>query len=173
MIPLRKLGRTAALLAAGLVAGVAAMLAAPAPGLAAESRAPRILLDPGHSPAAPGARGLRGIPEVTYNDRFAARLAGILKTAGFSVALTRQPGEALGLAERPALANARRPDLFLSIHHDSAQLTYLRPVRGEMGDGYQTTRPIAGHSLFVSRSNPQFAASLRLAEQLGEHLRAL
>lgn len=157
--------------------GVAALLvlalAAPVPGIAAENRAPRILLDPGHSPAKPGARGVRGIPEVAYNDRFAARLATVLKAASFSVELTRQADEALGLAERAALANARRPDLFLSIHHDSAQLVYLRQVPGESGDGYQTTRPIAGYSLFVSHSNPQYAASLRLAERLGGALHAL
>jgi N-acetylmuramoyl-L-alanine amidase len=129
-----------------------------------------ILLDPGHTPNQQGALGAAGIHEVAYNDRFAARLAAALRAAGFETALTRQPGQSLGLAERAALADKIKRRLFLSLHHDSAQLAFLEKVQSSHGEAYRTTRPIRGYSIFVSRANPAFADSLRFAELLGESL---
>lgn len=137
----------------------------------AETSAVRsILLDPGHTPRQPGALGVRGRYEVAYNDEFISKLAKALRAASFAVELTRQPDESIGLTHRVELANRRRPDIFLSIHHDSAQLTYLRKIRLEHGDAYRTTKQIAGYSIFVSKTNPQFANSLRFAERLGASL---
>lgn len=134
---------------------------------------PVIVLDPGHTPQNGGALGLHGIREVVYNDRFSARLATALQAAGFEVVLTRQAQENLELIERARIANQHPGALFLAIHHDSAQSVFLKQLPAHQGGGFQTLRPIGGYSLFVSRRNPQFAASLRLAQQLGRELRAL
>lgn len=134
---------------------------------------PLIVLDAGHTPHNGGAMGLHGIREVVYNDRFTARLATALQAAAFDVVLTRQAEDSLELIERAQLANQHPDGLFLAIHHDSAQSVFLKQRSAEQGGGFQTRRPIAGHSLFVSRRNAQFAASLHLAQLLGRELRAL
>ncbi|HEU0230508.1 MAG TPA: N-acetylmuramoyl-L-alanine amidase, partial [Burkholderiaceae bacterium] len=142
--------------------------------LAASTHAsPLIVLDPGHNPDHPGATSIQGTKEIRYNDRFVEELAPALEHAGWRVRLTRQPGQSIGLVERAELANRLHATLFLSIHHDSAQLRYLKKIRVGNRTGYQTIKPIAGYSLYVSRENPDFAESLRLAELLGKQLRSL
>lgn len=134
---------------------------------------PLVALDPGHDPAHPGAISVRGTAEVGYDDAFVAILAPKLARAGFRVALTRQPGEELDLAGRAARAGAQGAWLLLSIHHDSAQLRYLAREERDGKPAFRTTRPIRGYALFVSRENPRWDASLRIAEALGRRLRAL
>lgn len=154
------------MLPAGWLAALALMW-----GLAAHA-APLIVLDAGHNPGE-GATSVQGIKEVVYNDRFVAELAPALEQAGWRATLTRQPDQKLDLAARPALANRLNADVFLSIHHDSAQLKYLRAIDVGGVSAWETTQPIEGYSLFVSRENPQFKASLQLATRLGEALHAL
>lgn len=134
---------------------------------------PLIVLDPGHTPQKGGAIGLHGVQEVVYNDRFSARLATALRAAHFEVLLTRQPQDSIELIERAGIANQHPDALFLAIHHDSAQTLFLQQRPAEQGGGWQTLRPIAGYSLFVSQRNAQFANSLRLAQLLGRELRLL
>jgi N-acetylmuramoyl-L-alanine amidase len=125
-----------------------------------------ILLDPGHSPNQPGAFSHRGIGEVVYNDAIAALLADTLKARGYQVHLTRRPKESKKLAERveiPPHLKDQKIAAFIALHHDSAQLKYLR----EVGGFYTTTQPIAGYSLFVSKLNKAYAASLLLAQNIG------
>jgi N-acetylmuramoyl-L-alanine amidase len=133
---------------------------------------PLIVLDPGHSPNQPGAFSHRGIGEVVYNDAIAALLADTLKARGYQVLLTRNPKESKKLAERvevpPQLKN-QSIAAFISLHHDSAQLKYLR----EVGGFYTTTQRIAGYSLFVSKLNLHFESSLGLAKAIGSELLAL
>jgi N-acetylmuramoyl-L-alanine amidase len=129
-----------------------------------------IVLDAGHTPQQGGALGARGIYEVAYNDHFTAELAQALQTKGYKVALTRKPEESIGLNERAAFANRANADLFLSIHHDSAQLHYLHKTTVNGKTAYQTIKPIRGYSLFVSQKNPQFRKSLLFAEQIGSQL---
>ena len=93
-----------------------------------------IVLDAGHTPQQGGALGARGIYEVAYNDHFTAELAQALQTKGYKVALTRKPEESIGLNERAAFANRANADLFLSIHHDSAQLHYLHHAEKIAGE---------------------------------------
>ena len=153
----------AALLLAALLVQAAVSVAA----------GPLVVLDPGHTPLQGGATGIRGVQEVVYNDRFSARLAHSLRAAGFDVVLTRQPADSIGLIERAQQANRHPGALFLAIHHDSAQAVFLRQRPPQQGGGFQTRRPLAGYSLFVSQRNPQYSASLRLAQRLGGALRAL
>lgn len=154
-----------------LVLSVAACL--PAFAMAGGTGAARIVIDPGHTPAQGGALGVRGIYEVRYNDRLASQVVQALTQAGFDASLTRRPDEKISLDERARISNAQRADLFLAIHHDSAQLQYLEKFALGGQEAYRTTRPIAGYSVFVSKRNPRFAQSYAFAQLLGEEMRKL
>ena len=132
-----------------------------------------IVLDPGHTPKQPGALGVKGIYEVAYNDALSAKLAKALEAAGAQVVLTRASSEEISLDRRAELANARQADLFLALHHDSAQLKYLAKIEVNGTPAYQTVQPIAGYSIFVSQLNPKFAQSQQFAKLLGQELLAL
>jgi len=132
-----------------------------------------VVIDPGHNPSQPGALGIKGIYEVVYNDQLAAQVVEALTAAGVRTVLTRKPTEEISLDGRTQLANTSGADLFLALHHDSAQLGYLeRFVAGDK-PAYRTKVPLAGYSLFVSTLNPQFEASRHFAEGLGQQLVAL
>ena len=98
------------------LAAAACWLAWPAAALPASQQQPLLVLDAGHSPAAPGALGVRGVHELAYNDRLVAQLAAALQKDGWRVRLTRQSGQEMALGQRPALANRLKADVFLSIH---------------------------------------------------------
>lgn len=132
-----------------------------------------MVLDPGHTPQQRGALGVKGIHEVSYNDALSAKLAKALQANGVQVVLTRTPTEEISLDGRADLANARHADLFLAVHHDSAQLKYLTKTEVNGAPAYQTIQPIAGYSIFVSQRNPQFAQSQQFAQLLGQSIRAL
>ena len=132
-----------------------------------------IVIDPGHTPKQPGALGIKGIHEVTYNDALSAKLAKALQAPGVQVVLTRVPSEEISLDGRAELANARQADVFLALHHDSAQLKYLTKTEVNGTPAYQTVQPIAGYSIFVSQLNPRFAQSQQFAKLLGQELLAL
>jgi N-acetylmuramoyl-L-alanine amidase len=153
-------GRTAAALGALVIAA----------GGCAGAR-PLVVLDPGHTASQPGAVGVRGVPEVEYDDAFVALLTPRLERAGFRVERTRAPGEELELSARAARAGSAW--LLLSIHHDSAQPQLLERRDRDGRPAWRATRPIAGYSLFVSDLNPRHDRSRQIAEALGRRLRAL
>lgn len=133
-----------------------------------------VVLDPGHTPQQPGALGVRGRYEVSYNDYLTAMLVSALKAAGYAVIITRKPEQRIDLLGRAALANDAKPLLFLSIHHDSAQPRYLQKISiSPKQVAYKTVKPIAGYSLFTSKLNPAFAQSYRFAELLADNLLSL
>ncbi|MHC1753159.1 N-acetylmuramoyl-L-alanine amidase [Humidesulfovibrio sp.] len=74
-----------------------------------------IMIDAGHGGKDPGARG-HGLMEKDVNLRMALILGEVLKKRGFRVIYTRTTDEFLALEERTALANAKKVDLFLSVH---------------------------------------------------------
>ena len=133
----------------------------------------RILLDPGHSLASPGALGARAIHEVHYNNTFTTELARALKTAGFQVLLTRLPEEEITLDKRAEIANSSGADLFLSIHHDSAQIRYLESIAVDGRPAWRSKIPVQGYSIFVSTTNPQFDKSLEFAKAMAGRLYTL
>lgn len=161
-----------------LAALICGLLFAPASVLGAERRAAPdarksmasapavILLDPGHSPAHPGARSCTGRAEHLYNYDLAAAVAAHLRERGIAAELTRGPKDDVSLAERASRAKGRR--LFLSLHHDSAQPQFVK-----MADGSpRTEKPEAeGYSLFVSAKNRWNIESLYFARDLGRALR--
>ncbi|HWR03440.1 MAG TPA: N-acetylmuramoyl-L-alanine amidase [Humidesulfovibrio sp.] len=74
-----------------------------------------IMVDAGHGGKDPGARGY-GLMEKDVNLRMALILGKILKERGFRVIYTRTTDDFLALEERTSLANAKKVDLFVSIH---------------------------------------------------------
>lgn len=134
---------------------------------------PLIVLDAGHNPQQGGALSVRGIYEVDYNDRFVAELKPQLEKIGWKVVLTRKQGETIELKQRSQMANTQNADLFLSIHHDSAQEHYLQPIEFQNKKAYQTLLPIQGSSLFISDLNGQPEKSSCLAHLMGQNLNAL
>ena len=133
----------------------------------------RIVLDPGHYSDQGGALGARGIHEVVYNTALTGRLARALEAQGYAVHVTRGPEQKISLDARARFANDLNADLFLSIHHDSAQLKYLERIQVEGRDAWRTIQPIAGYSIFVSLLNPQAARSKEFGLLLGAEMKAL
>lgn len=80
----------------------------------------RVVIDPGHGGRDPGALGSRTrLREKDVTLRIARRLAALLKRVGVEVWLTRDGDETVDLRSRPALANEKNADLFVSIHVNS------------------------------------------------------
>ena len=129
-----------------------------------------IVLDVGHTPAAPGAIAASGASELSFNSRFADRLAGRLTGAGRAPAVIRIDGDDPRLERRVAAIAAAGPALIVSIHHDSVQERYLR---ARVVDGVERsyTDRAAGFSLFVPAETPHAGPSLELARRIADALR--
>jgi N-acetylmuramoyl-L-alanine amidase len=131
-----------------------------------------VVLDPGHTPSAPGARSAAGRDEVEYNDTLAAGVASRLRAQGdLRIRLTREPGKEASPAERLASALAEPADLVLSIHHDSVQPGFLEPSRGDTP--HPTCARFRGFSLFVAWQGARPQVAFRLARRLSDALRSL
>lgn len=75
-----------------------------------------IMIDPGHGGKDPGAQGVGGLVEKNVNLRFARILGKKLEEQGFQVLYTRTKDVFIPLEERTAMANAKKADLFVSLH---------------------------------------------------------
>jgi N-acetylmuramoyl-L-alanine amidase len=83
-----------------------------------------VCLDPGHGGKDSGNRvgfGFFGHSEKTYTLLLAFELRDQLKKLGFNVMLTRNSDTYVELPDRPALANRRGADLFVSLHFNATQ----------------------------------------------------
>jgi len=130
-----------------------------------------IAVDAGHGPKRSGAQSARGVPEYAFNKAMARRIVEELNARGIPGAyLIDEDGKDLSLAERPARANAKGADIFLSVHHDSVQPHYLDAWKFE-GKNRKFSDRFSGHSLFVSKKNARFEDSLDLAKRMGVALR--
>src|SRR5512133_1640080 len=98
-----------------------AALAAAALSLATAARAPAFVavVDPGHGGDQEGALSPAGDREKDLALEIARRVAARLKAQGGRVILTRTGDIEVPLANRAAIANAIRADLFVSIHLNS------------------------------------------------------
>jgi len=89
----------------------------------------RIVIDPGHGGKDPGARGPTGLREKEVVLKIAKRVAKKLKhDLNCRVILTRRSDRYLPLTQRTAIANARKADLFVSIHANAAPTKRLRGI---------------------------------------------
>ena len=78
-----------------------------------------VYLDPGHGGYDPGARG-NGIVEKELVLNLGNRIKSKLEREGIQVVMSRTGDEFVSLADRSAGANSENPDLFVSIHGNSA-----------------------------------------------------
>src|ERR1700754_2314323 len=133
----------------------------------------RIILDVGHTAESYGAMSARNVPEFEYNLNLGKRIDERLKADGFTgtVLLVTEGKARPSLATRVARANKKGADLFLSIHHDSVPDIYAE--RWEFGGKKSHFSDLfGGYSVFVSKLNPQFGATLRFARLLGNQMAA-
>jgi N-acetylmuramoyl-L-alanine amidase len=129
---------------------------------------PLVAVDVGHYLAEPGATSARGRAELEFNRDLAALVRDELQSRDIRVLLVGADGDMAVLSRRTAAA--RGADLLLSVHHDSVQPHYLEEWVHE-GETRRFTDRFAGFSLFVSRRNPELAASLACASAVGAALR--
>ena len=86
-----------------------------------------IVIDAGHGGKDTGAVNGK-IMEKTLTLIVARRVEAILKKRGFKVTMTRSTDKSLELKDRTNVAANAKPDLFISIHFNSAQTTSLRGI---------------------------------------------
>jgi N-acetylmuramoyl-L-alanine amidase len=127
-----------------------------------------VAVDVGHAQSKPGATSARGVPEFEFNRALALAVADELRAHGATVQMIGDDGKATDLWKRSPKADGA--DLFLSIHHDSAQPQYLETIDVDGRRG-RVSRRFTGFSLFVSRKNPHSAESLKCASAIGAALR--
>jgi N-acetylmuramoyl-L-alanine amidase len=143
--------------------------------LAAFAESYTVAIDVGHTKASPGAISVTGKPEYEFNLRLARRLEEKLKetnrgTGPEIVPFIISSEKAITLVARTRMAASRNADLFLSIHHDSAQDKYLEENEVD-GQIQRFTTEFSGYSVFVSQKNPRYQESLDLARRIGLALR--
>ena len=81
----------------------------------------RVVIDAGHGGKDPGAIGPTGLREKDVVLKIAKKVASRLKKElACQVVLTREKDRFLPLTQRTAIANARKADLFISIHANAA-----------------------------------------------------
>jgi N-acetylmuramoyl-L-alanine amidase len=130
-----------------------------------------VALDIGHTPSHPGAISATGIPEYEFNKTVVTKInVALAKTETIQPYIIASSNE-LTLAGRTRLAAAHGAELFIAIHHDSAQDKYLRTwtVNGKT-ESY--SEDFSGYGVFVSHRNAQPDASLEFAELLGASMAA-
>ncbi|PKO50856.1 MAG: N-acetylmuramoyl-L-alanine amidase, partial [Betaproteobacteria bacterium HGW-Betaproteobacteria-21] len=117
-----------------------------------------VAVDVGHTLSAPGAISARGRSEYAFNLELARQVVEALRDRGLSVHLINADGMIASLRERPAQAAGHGADLLISLHHDSVSAHELQPWtwNGEVRD---YNDDFAGHSVFVSRENPDLPRS--------------
>jgi N-acetylmuramoyl-L-alanine amidase len=129
-----------------------------------------VAIDVGHTAKNYGAMSARDVPEFTFNQRLANELLAKLQATGFAKADVVVQSDS-DLIRRARDLSGRKPNLMLSLHHDSVQDQFL--VKGEL-EGKQRTftrKPDArGYSIFISRDNSRLEESKRFAKFLGNEL---
>jgi N-acetylmuramoyl-L-alanine amidase len=137
----------------------------------AEHRKFLVAVDIGHTPRHPGATAADGTMEYSFNQRMVKLISADLgKQPNIGVIVINGQGKEISLPERSRVANEVAADLFLAIHHDSANDKYLVP-RIVNGRKLYSTDKFRGYSVFFSRENAAAADSLRFAKLLGAALR--
>jgi len=129
---------------------------------------PRVAVDVGHTLAEPGATSARGRGEFDFNRDLAGILAEHLGQRGIVVQEVNFAGDIGSLPERAARAVGS--DLLISVHHDSISPEYLQVWDWDGIEASYTTVK-RGFGIFVSRRNPDLAASLRCASAIGATMR--
>jgi N-acetylmuramoyl-L-alanine amidase len=132
----------------------------------------QVIIDVGHSAEVPGALSARGVGEYTFNLNLAQIIEKKMREAGFTKThVLISSGKAMpSLATRVHYAAKNPADLFLSIHHDAVPDKFLEKWTYE-GKSHNYCDRFKGHSIFVSRYNADYPASLKFAKLLGLQLK--
>ena len=148
---------------------LAGSLAVFQPGRAAEKFI--LAVDIGHSPAEKGTLSARNRAEYDFNRKMVMEVFRKLKKdLRIGVVIINPEGENISLKRRIEMINSARPDLLISIHHDSVQPGYLSKWtwKGEPAlfcDRYR------GYSIFISGKNVKRNRSKSFAAALGNEMR--
>ncbi len=90
----------------------------------ARSRVRSVVIDAGHGGPDNGMSGVAASGERVYEKRItlavALKLADVLRSQGVTVHLTRSRDTLIALSDRGRIANAKKADLFISIHVNAA-----------------------------------------------------
>ncbi|MBF0607259.1 MAG: N-acetylmuramoyl-L-alanine amidase [Candidatus Magnetobacterium sp. LHC-1] len=124
-----------------------------------------VAIDVGHSKKSPGATSARGQSEYDFNKAVATLLLKELRDAGITGAFMID-ANGISLKERVLVANSKKSDLFVSIHHDSVQPVYLSTWEHN-GKTYRYSDMFKGFSIFYSGRNASPTESLAFADILG------
>lgn len=119
-----------------------------------------VVLDTGHNILKPGVITFDGKSEYEYNKLYVDYLDQFLRANGVDVQNVRQDGEDVSLTSRTKFTTGK--SLFLSIHHDSMQQTW---IDSGFRDKY------SGFSLFVSTKNKFVGQSIACASMIGAQLK--
>jgi len=104
------------------------LVAAPPPPLPVEATAPPprravgvVMIDPGHGGKDPGAKSVLGYWEAPVTLAVGLQVRDLLQESGVTVLMTRDGAQTdLDKHGRAALSNRKKPDLYVSIHADTA-----------------------------------------------------
>lgn len=134
----------------------------------------RVTIDVGHTEKTYGAMSARNKTEFAFNLRLANELLAKLQSAGFpKTERVVQPDSDLGKRARDL--STRRPNLVLSLHHDSVQDKFLTTGELDGVQGVQRTyskhQHAIGYSIFISRDNSRLEESKQFARLIGKELR--
>ncbi len=89
----------------------------------------KIAIDPGHGGKDPGCLNKKlGLKEKDLTLDIAKTLKELLENEGYQVILTRDRDVFLNLEERPAIANSKGADLFISIHVNWSRHSGIRGI---------------------------------------------
>jgi len=144
------------------------------PNSEAKSKSTCLAIDIGHSIKDVGSVSARGVGEFEFNFILAKEIATHLKQSGFNcINIINEDGSMAGdegLRERTEFANSQKFDLFLSIHHDSVQRTFLEEWNYN-GRTLKKSNAFSGFSLIYSEENAKSQKSKQFAELLGRALK--
>jgi N-acetylmuramoyl-L-alanine amidase len=130
----------------------------------------RVAIDVGHTETNYGAVSAHGKPEYEFNLRLASELLVKLFDADFqrSTIVIQTDSD---LQKRARDLSSRRPNLMLSLHHDSVQDKYLK--HAELDGQMRTfTEGFRGYSIFISHENAYLDDSEKFAHLLGSEMMA-
>lgn len=129
-----------------------------------------VAIDIGHTKYCGGALSAHGIDEYYYNQKVAFLLLPELIKNGFKKSfIINEDGSDISLIGRTIEAKKRKADLFISIHHDSVQPSYLS-IWWYKGECLYYCDLYKGFSIFVGDDNFNSKRSLLLARLLGTAL---
>lgn len=128
-----------------------------------------VALDTGHSVKRGGATSARGVKEYDFNKRLSEFLSTEIRLRGMQVHAINPKGQNMSLAQRTRAAVTKKADVFLSIHHDSAQEQFLKYWEVE-GEKQRYSDMFKGYSLFVSGKSKRPKQSIKLAQNIAQQL---